>query len=208
MPYSDPERQKAYTRAWKEAHPEQSAALYEKYRVRRRERIASDPEFAAAEAERKLLAKRRRAATHRERMTADPDYARSYREARRRRHLDRMATDIEYATRQIIQKRAHRKSYKARQDPRELHLRATYGIGRLDYDMMYAKQDGRCAICGGPPVGRENFDVDHDHETGRVRGLLCFPCNNGLGAFRDRPERLSAAILYLGRHRLSVESAA
>jgi hypothetical protein len=54
-----------------------------------------------------------------------------------------------------------------------------------------------CAICRQPSVG-QRLSIDHCHETGIVRGLLCSPCNLGLGSFRDSVERLESAIRYLG----------
>jgi hypothetical protein len=66
------------------------------------------------------------------------------------------------------------------------------------YDQMVAEQDGRCLICGAKP-GRIALAVDHDHETGRVRGLLCRSCNQGLGHFRDDPDLLRSAAAYLER---------
>ncbi|MBE7189396.1 endonuclease VII domain-containing protein, partial [Jatrophihabitans endophyticus] len=54
-------------------------------------------------------------------------------------------------------------------------------------------QNGVCAICLEAPAAH----VDHDHETGRVRGLLCFNCNGALGQFRDRPDLMSRAAIYL-----------
>jgi len=66
---------------------------------------------------------------------------------------------------------------------------------------MVDDQDGVCAICGEPPGGRwKKLHVDHDHETGRVRALLCVSCNRALGWFRDNPEILRKAIVYLEEH--------
>lgn len=63
---------------------------------------------------------------------------------------------------------------------------------------MADAQDYRCAVCGEPPT-RRRLDVDHDHKTGAVRGLLCSDCNIALGKFRDDPDRLRAAADYLVR---------
>jgi len=79
---------------------------------------------------------------------------------------------------------------------RHYHLKARYGITAADAERMLHSQDGRCAICHERPADH----VDHDHLTGRVRALLCFNCNGGLGQFRDDPELLAAAIEYLGGH--------
>ena len=67
-----------------------------------------------------------------------------------------------------------------------------------DYDRLLAEQEGVCAVCQGPHVGSGGrFHVDHDHETGVVRGLLCGPCNTGLGQFKDSSLVLSQAMNYL-----------
>jgi len=76
---------------------------------------------------------------------------------------------------------------------REYLLRHRYGIGQADVDELLAAQGGVCAICGAA----DPKHVDHDHRTGRVRGILCFNCNGGLGQFRDSPEFLAGAITYL-----------
>ncbi len=60
---------------------------------------------------------------------------------------------------------------------------------------LHAAQADRCAICGTRLYGE--FTVDHDHTTGRVRGLLCGRCNSGLGFFKDSTRRLMNAIRYL-----------
>lgn len=76
---------------------------------------------------------------------------------------------------------------------------ASYGIDAETYDSMLEVQQGRCAICGGTNKGRVLF-IDHDHETGIVRALLCTPCNSGLGHFRDRADILRSAADYLDQH--------
>jgi hypothetical protein len=89
----------------------------------------------------------------------------------------------------------------AKQWHREHKLLTKYGLDRGDYDQMLAEQDGRCAICRALPKSSRNglLHVDHCHQTGEVRGLLCFSCNTGLGAFQDSEERLVIAAEYLRR---------
>jgi hypothetical protein len=62
------------------------------------------------------------------------------------------------------------------------YVERTYGLGPGEYDRMLEAQDGRCAICGKQPRSKR-LSVDHDHRTGRVRALLCQPCNRGLRSF-------------------------
>lgn len=87
------------------------------------------------------------------------------------------------------------------------YLMRKYGISRGQYDVMLKEQGGVCKICQSPPTGKTKkglatrLDVDHDHKTGVVRGLLCHPCNTALGLVQDRVEVLRAAILYLERDR-------
>jgi recombination endonuclease VII len=74
-----------------------------------------------------------------------------------------------------------------------------YGITPAEYDARLAAQDGRCAICRSedPQHWSGRFQVDHDHATGLIRGLLCAPCNGGIGLLGDTPTCLQAAINYL-----------
>lgn len=74
-----------------------------------------------------------------------------------------------------------------------------HGLRPEDYDALFVKQKGLCAICGRSPEEGTFLHIDHDHETGRVRGLLCSPCNFGLGRFEDDPDRLRAAVRYLSK---------
>lgn len=73
-----------------------------------------------------------------------------------------------------------------------------YGMTIAEYDSMLDAQNYSCAICGvdEDDVSRA-LSVDHEHTTNRVRGLLCDNCNHGLGMFKDRPDLLEKAALYL-----------
>ena len=87
-------------------------------------------------------------------------------------------------------------NYRRRLHNNKLHSR--YGITVEEYDRMFAEQDGKCAICG-VKVEKHRLCVDHDHATGKVRGLLCRLCNRHLGGFRDSIDLLRRAIAYLER---------
>lgn len=80
---------------------------------------------------------------------------------------------------------------------RRNQLKRRFGITSDEYDSMLESQGGVCAICGeADPTGRR-LAVDHNHETGEVRGLLCIRCNRGIGNFKDSPALLQAAAEYL-----------
>ena len=77
-------------------------------------------------------------------------------------------------------------------------LRTRYGITLDNYNEMFIKQDGKCAICGNHQSETKTaLVVDHCHSTGKVRGLLCGNCNRGIGCLKDDIENLRCAILYL-----------
>lgn len=67
------------------------------------------------------------------------------------------------------------------------------GVTQEQFDEMFVRQDGRCAICRQ----KNRLFVDHDHKTGKARGLLCSRCNLGIGHFRDSPFLLANAISYV-----------
>lgn len=75
-------------------------------------------------------------------------------------------------------------------------LKQKYGITIQQYNLILKKQDGVCAICKSPPIKRY-FDVDHDHATGRVRGLLCNPCNRAVACVRDSAQNALSVAKYL-----------
>lgn len=88
---------------------------------------------------------------------------------------------------------------------RNARLRRHYGIGLAEYDAMFAQQDGKCAICKQPPGENVRAHwggklcIDHDHTTGRIRGLLCNDCNLAVG-YGKNPHILTAAARYLRNH--------
>jgi hypothetical protein len=100
--------------------------------------------------------------------------------------------------------RERQQQYKASgrkaQSDRRSYLKRKYGVTPEWYDEQLATQRGGCAICGRPPRTDIALHVDHDHETGALRSLLCFTCNNLLGDVKDDAVLLSKAIDYLDRH--------
>ena len=81
-------------------------------------------------------------------------------------------------------------------------VRHRYGIEKSDYLELLETQNGVCAICGSEGTVRKGkgerypLHIDHDHETGEIRGLLCYRCNNGIGLLSE-PDALRAAADYL-----------
>lgn len=94
---------------------------------------------------------------------------------------------------------------------RRSFLKRAYGITPEDYDALFTAQAYACGICGAPGKSVDTMTrdhrrtgsvsgvltVDHNHETGAVRGLLCNSCNRGLGYFANNPKTLQSAIEYL-----------
>jgi hypothetical protein len=98
--------------------------------------------------------------------------------------------------------RAYRMEYRNRPERkramRDLYYRRTYGITADEADEILAAQNGRCAICCTPaPERLASMHLDHDHDTGAIRGFLCIDCNHGLGKLRDSPDLLLRALVYL-----------
>jgi len=98
---------------------------------------------------------------------------------------------------------AHHRKENKRQNLswRDVHLRRRYDITEADYNEMVERQQNLCAICKQPErngyKGRTELCVDHDHSTGKVRGLLCNHCNRALGLLGDNISSLTNAINYL-----------
>ena len=123
-------------------------------------------------------------AAQKARREANPDPGRARAREWQRRNRDRYRANQQSYAESGRKRVADRKSY----------LKRTYGISVEEYDEMLAAQDGVCAICGRRPRDDISLHVDHCHVTGRLRGLLCFRCNNGLGDFGHDPALLQAAL--------------
>lgn len=83
---------------------------------------------------------------------------------------------------------------------------STYGLTLDQYHAMAEQQDFLCAICGEEPVAKkshasnDNFVIDHNHRTNKVRGLLCGTCNTGIGQLQDHSRMMLRAASYLVKH--------
>lgn len=99
-----------------------------------------------------------------------------------------------------MQREKYAKSGVMRERARFAHIRKTYGMTREQYEAMLEDQGGVCAVCGRLPSQVHDWSIDHDHQTGAVRGILCSTCNSGLGHFKDDPELCELAAAYLRQH--------
>jgi N12 class adenine-specific DNA methylase len=82
----------------------------------------------------------------------------------------------------------------AQSNRKDKQLKYSYGITEAQFDCLAEKQGHKCKICNEHVA---NLVVDHDHKTGKIRGLICHSCNKGLGFFKDNVNNLLNAIKYL-----------
>lgn len=92
-------------------------------------------------------------------------------------------------------RKRHAETHHGKQTQRRVKMLARYGITIAQYDKMFALQDGKCVGCGRPPKTKR-LAVEHDHKTGRVRGLACHHCNRQLIA-RNTAETARWLVAYL-----------
>lgn len=83
----------------------------------------------------------------------------------------------------------------------EYNLYKHYRMPAGRYQEMLDEQGGLCAICREKCATGRRLAVDHDHDTGKIRGLLCLNCNHGIGKLGDDPKRIRAAADYLAKHK-------
>jgi hypothetical protein len=107
-----------------------------------------------------------------------------------------------------IQQATNNNKLKPSQLKADYTLKSLYGIEPGWYEKTFEAQCGKCAICGRNNSGRSNskrFCVDHNHTTGEVRGLLCHPCNSGMGKLKDSISLLQSAIHYLQQYGKAIQ---
>lgn len=97
--------------------------------------------------------------------------------------------------------RSHkRKSLSERENIWELCVKKRYGVSKEEFYNLLDEQNGVCAICFKCNSAGRKLNVDHSHETGKVRGLLCANCNTAIGLLKDDKELLVNALNYLGKY--------
>ena len=191
MPYKNPEDAKAYIeknrekiRAWDRAYyeknREKAKAKQKAYNEKNKERLKTYSKAYYEKNKEELRAKNK---VYREK---NKERLKAYREKNKEKI------------------RAYTKKYKEKHYANQ--LKRLYGIGLHEYNLMLTEQKGKCACCG---IHRNeltrNFAVDHDHDTGLIRGLLCGNCNTAIGKLGDNIEGLMRALNYLEKHELTKE---
>lgn len=107
-----------------------------------------------------------------------------------------------YALTKPVRRESRRRSYSKHRDAllvkaRMRHLFRLYGLTPEAFQTLLTSQEGLCALCARVLSDRRRAHVDHCHQTGRIRGLLCISCNHALGMLGDTPEGLAKALAYV-----------
>ena len=140
----------------------------------------------------------------------DPEARRAYERAYDARNREKVR---EYARNWKVKNHGHIREYfrqyhanrietnlpALRLQQRAAHLSHKYRMTPAEYDALVLSQNNRCLICGEEAAEGKALQVDHDHGSGKVRGLLCGYCNRAIGQFRDDPELVDKAAAYLRR---------
>jgi len=127
------------------------------------------------------------------------------REHSRNSHYKRFPTIREEKNRkrrEVSKNRTLDKIIRDKRTTKNAQLRKKFGISLGEYEQMLVERNYVCDICGNPEkCENKTLAIDHEHSTGRIRGLLCQNCNVSLGHFKDSPVLLRAAATYLEKER-------
>lgn len=141
-----------------------------------------------------------KATAKREDYAKDPKrYADAVRKSYRKHHERALEYHRRYREKnsEVIRKRKKEYAAKHPMRLRAAHLRYKYALTLDDYARMLEEQNRKCAICHHHSPKEKRLAVDHCHDTGKVRGLLCDRCNRALGLLRECPDVLRAGAEYL-----------
>ena len=143
---------------------------------------------------------------------ANPDKVKTAQQRHYQKNCERMkASSRAYAQANAERIKAINKASRDRRTPEQVEcervkklaatMKRRYGITEADYLTMLKSQQGHCALCYRTPNQERYFrlNIDHCHRTGKVRGLLCTPCNHAIGQLGDSAEHLQKAVAYLSR---------
>ena len=189
MPYKDPQKYKEKQKEWREKNKEHIKIQNKEYREKNKEKISIRKKKKYQENKEEICINSKK------RYAEDEEYRnkliKQSKERRKNRNKEQIERDKEYRKKYTKDNAEYLRNYR---------LIKNFGIDISQYDLLLESQNYKCAICGSTETGAKHqkyFSVDHCHETGKVRGLLCKPCNIMLGEAKDNPTILSKAIDYL-----------
>ncbi len=140
---------------------------------------------------------------------ANPEDEKAYKKAYYEKNKEKInAQKKSYNEKNKEKIKAEKKAYREKNKDRlrNKELKRNFGISLHEYNLMHTEQKGKCACCGiHQNELTKKFAVDHDHDTGLIRGLLCNNCNLALGKLGDNIEGLMKALNYLEKHELTKE---
>jgi len=134
----------------------------------------------------------------------DKNKEREYQKIYKQTHpeiIDRIQKKYTETHRKEINARSNLYSHNHRKQKKENELKRRYGLSITEYNNLLLSQDNRCAICGQflDLTNPRDICIDHNHQTGVIRGILCHKCNLAIGLLRDNPEYTNNATIYLKR---------
>lgn len=178
-------------------------AWKKEYAEARRQKAATDPEYRAKRNAQSTKDKEARKDYMQEYYKANPEkFPQRTAEKRAEYNAKRRAKYAEDQEFRDALRAGVKEWQQANPHKRKSQRLKKYGITHAEFEDMMTAQGGKCAICGHQDTENRNFFpvVDHCHNSGKVRGLLCMNCNQGIGKFKDEPERLRRAAEYILNH--------
>jgi len=160
-----------YQRAWKARQPPERLAQYAE---RATERNKNNPEKRQAQAKAWI--------------------------AKNRKHNVEQIKEWRHKNRDKYNARVRENHFKNRDRVSAQRMKRKYGITLEGFNAMLGAQSGSCAVCQIAPLPGKKLVVDHNHKTGKIRGLLCYQCNSAVGLCKDNPSILRRAAQYLENH--------